>query len=152
MDELLKGEAPITPLTRENAERLAESKEWLRLGAQTTLSAEAAQALAKHEGGRLFLEGLTQLSDGAAEALAKHHGILNLAGLTTLSDRAAEYLAQHNGSVCLSGLQTLSDEAAEALANFKGGSLHLDGLKMLSNKSATLFRSNPEIKLPPRFR
>jgi hypothetical protein len=58
---------------------------------RTSLSPEAAEALAKHEG-YLDLSGLTSLSPETAEALAKHKGNLDLLGLTSLSDGAAEAL------------------------------------------------------------
>jgi hypothetical protein len=69
---------------------------------------------------RLYLNGLTTLSDEAATALAQHKGSLSLNGLTTLSDEAAKALAQHEGELFLNGLTTLSDEAAKALAQHKG--------------------------------
>lgn len=142
----------VKPLTREAAAKLAQSRHWLRLDMQTELSAEAAEELAKHDGGRLFLGGLTELSDAAAEALAKHRGNLHLPGLKSVSDKAAEALAQHQGSLNLSGLTTLTDRAAEALAAFKGGALPLLSLKELSVSAAHVLRRNPAVELPPRFR
>jgi len=142
----------IKPLTRDVAAKLAQSRDALRLDMQTELSAEAAEELAKHDGGRLFLGGLTELSDAAAEALAKHRGSLHLPGLKSLSDKAAEALTQHQGSLNLSGLTTLTDRAAEALAAFKGGALPLLSLKQLSGSAAHALRRNPDVELPPRFR
>jgi hypothetical protein len=58
----------------------------------TTLSPGAAQALAQHGVGHLYLDGLTTLSPEAAKALAQHKGGLSLNGLTKLSPKAAEAL------------------------------------------------------------
>jgi hypothetical protein len=85
----------------------------------TSLSDEAAQALAKHEG-NLYLSGLTTLSDRAAQALSQHKGgWLYLDGLTSLSDGAAQALSQHKGGLRLDGLTSLSDGAAQALSQHK---------------------------------
>jgi hypothetical protein len=46
-----------------------------------------------HEG-QLGLDGLTSLSDEAAQALAQHKGLLVLDGLTDLSEAAARVLAE----------------------------------------------------------
>ena len=91
----------------------------------TTLSTPEAYRLVKSSWfwrrSVLHLDGLTTLSDEAAKALAQHKGTLYLNGLTTLSDEAATALAQHEGrSLSLPGLTTLSDEAAKALAQYKG--------------------------------
>jgi hypothetical protein len=65
----------------------------LSLGGLTTISADIAQALGRHEG-RLFLGGLVELSDIAAQHLAKHKGLLSMNALVKLSERAAEELAR----------------------------------------------------------
>jgi hypothetical protein len=93
-------------------------------------------ALAQHKGRRLYLNGLTTLSAEAATALAQHKGALFLNGLTTLSAEAATALAQHEGrELALDGLTTLSDETAKALAQYKGD-LSLNGLSTLSDEAA----------------
>ena len=85
----------------------------------TTLSTPEAYRLVKSSWfwrrSVLHLDGLTTLSDEAAEALAQHKGHLYLDGLTTLSDEAAKALAQYEGWLHLDGLRKLSDEAAVAL-------------------------------------
>jgi beta-lactamase regulating signal transducer with metallopeptidase domain len=101
------------------------------------LAPDVAQALAGYSRGALILNGLTTLSDEAAKALAQHEGSLYLYGLTTLSDDAATALAQHKSNLYLNGLTTLSDEAAAALAQHKGLQLILDGLTTLSDEAAT---------------
>jgi hypothetical protein len=50
---------------------LANHEDWLSLDGLTSLSVEAAQALAKHER-ELSLYGLRQFSEAAAEILSKH--------------------------------------------------------------------------------
>ena len=80
-----------------------------------SLTVEQAKALAQRKDTWLSLDGLTTLSDEAAKALAEFKGPLHLGGLTTLSDEAAKALAQHKGGLVLDGLTTLSDEAVAAL-------------------------------------
>ena len=96
-----------------------ETLEWsncLPLNGLKKLDSDVAQALAGYSKGPLVLNGLTSLSDEAAKALAQHKGSLYLNGLTTLSDEAATALAQYEGRLELNGLTTLSAEAATALA------------------------------------
>ncbi|GDX97453.1 hypothetical protein LBMAG47_31180 [Planctomycetia bacterium] len=126
----------LTTLSDEAATALAQHKGHLFLDGLTTLSTEAAKALAQHQGDWLSLDGLTTLSDEAATALAQHVRWLYLNGLTTLSDEAATALAQHKGYLFLNGLTTLSDEAAKALAQHEGF-LYLNGLTTLSVEAAT---------------
>jgi hypothetical protein len=61
------------------------------------------------------LDGLTTLSAEAAEALGKHDHELYLRRLITLSDEAAKGIAKHKGGLNLDGLRFLSDEAAKAM-------------------------------------
>ena len=127
----------ITKLTPDVAQALAGySKGPLILNGLTTLSDEAATALAQHKG-HLFLDGLTTLSAEAATALAQNEANLSLDGLTTLSTEAAKALAQHQGDwLSLDGLTTLSTEAAKALAQHKGSYLSLNSLTTLSAEAA----------------
>jgi beta-lactamase regulating signal transducer with metallopeptidase domain len=126
----------LTTLSDEAATALAQHKGHLFLDGLTTLSAEAATALAQNEA-NLSLDGLTTLSTEAAKALAQHKGsYLSLNSLTTLSAEAAQALAQHKGDLSLNGLTTLSAEAAKALAQHKGD-LSLNGLTTLSAEAAT---------------
>jgi hypothetical protein len=81
---------------------------------------------------------LTTLSGDAAKALAQHKGqYLRIDGLTTLSAEAATALAQHEGALFLNGLTTLSAEAAKAFAQFKGKSLILS-----SGAKESFFQNN----------
>lgn len=102
--ELLGGELPAittldTPESTAIAQALAASKSPIVLPNLTSISDEAAEALAQQKGGYLSLDGLTTLSGRAAKALAQHKGRLFLHGLTTVSDEAAEALAQHEGEI-----------------------------------------------------
>ena len=139
-----------------------------------TLTVEQAKELAHQKGGRLYLDGLTTLSDEAAKALAKHEGYLRLNGLTTLSDEAAKALAQHEGSLSLGsisfsltpdsalGWATLlqgqldavtaldspdSVSIAKALATRKGR-LSLPNLKKLSPKTLSALIEKEDIEIP----
>lgn len=92
----------------------------------TTLSDEAAKALAPKLNGRF--PALKSLAPVAAKALAKTRGAIVLDGLTQLADDAALALAndQHRGDLSLNGLTTLSPTAARALCK-REGDLHLNG-------------------------
>ena len=146
----------ITTLSTPEAYRLVKRRwfwrrDTLDLQGLTTLSDEAAKALAQHEGW-LDLNGLTTLSDEAAKALAQHKGEnLLLNGLTTLSDEATKALAQHKGGLGLTDLTMLSDEAAKALAQHIGW-LSLNRLTTLSDEAAGALRANPHIQLPDKFK
>jgi hypothetical protein len=93
------------------------SREIIYLEGLTTISsyALAARLSSDERGNNLILDRVTSISNDAAEALAKHEGGLSLNGLTTLSDEAAKALAKHQGLLDLNGLTTISDEAAAAL-------------------------------------
>jgi hypothetical protein len=125
----------------------------LSLSSLTSVSAQAAKALAQHKGQKMSLPGLTTLDAGAATALAQHKGLdLFLNGLTTLSDEAAKALAQHQGGLSLGGLTTLSAEAAKALAQHKGR-LYLDGLTTLSDEATqAIAECEGPLFLSERFR
>lgn len=125
----------LTTLSEEAAKALARHTRDLSLNGLTELSAEAAKALAQHQAFGLRLSGLTTLSAEAAQALAQYKGFLNLNGLTTLPDDATEALAQHKGSLSLNGLTTLSADAAQALGQHQG-ELSLAGLTALSAEAA----------------
>jgi hypothetical protein len=126
----------LTTLSAEAATALAQHEDSLSLNGLTTLSDEVATALAQHTG-RLSLNGLTTLSPEAIKALARHKGALEFDGLTTLSAEAVKALAQHKGTMSLSlaGLTTLSAEAVKALARYNG-TLYLNGLTTLSAEAA----------------
>ncbi|MEI7687229.1 MAG: DUF1588 domain-containing protein, partial [Planctomycetota bacterium] len=124
----------IQQLSVDDAKRLAQEKSGqLLLNGLTTLSAEAAKELAKHDGW-LALNGLTSLSNEAAEALGQHKGYLHLNGLTKISDEEARALARHKGELQLNGLRSISDEAAKAFAQHNGGRLSLKGVTKLSTE------------------
>jgi hypothetical protein len=65
-----------------------------------SLSAEAAKALAGHEG-ELKLDGVKEISDDAAKALALAVGAVSLSNLTTASPEAAGML-KGNAKIALS--------------------------------------------------
>lgn len=94
------------------------------------LSAEAAQALARHEGVGLVLGGLTTLPDDVAGALAEARSIqgLLLPDLESLdSPPLAGRLARQDHTF-LPRVATLALPVAEALRGNEGGELALPGL------------------------
>lgn len=132
----------LTTLTADSARELARHEGWLSLNGLRTLSPEAATALATHKG-YLHLDGLSALADDVAGMLARRAGELSLNGVTSISDEAARALAQHRGGrLSLKGLTTLSTGAAKALAQRKGGGptfgICLDGLTTLSAEAAAV--------------
>ena len=100
-------------LTKEIAESVADEGAG-DLREFTAIEDAAAESLSKHEGGQLYLIGLTELSDAAAESLGKHEGDLWFNGLTSLSDAAAESLSKHEGDLSLH-LDNLPTSAAKSL-------------------------------------
>jgi hypothetical protein len=99
-------------------------KELLLLDGLTTLSDDAAQALARRNAWVLILDGLTTLSPAAAQALASRAGKedtsvsnLSLRGLTALPADAVQTLPQRPGRTeFLGGLARLDVETARVLA------------------------------------
>ena len=132
------GELPVLPTLSEHGAAAFASSRYFRgnLPAVKTLSVEATRALAQRNG-NLSLDGLTSLTGEAAAALAEHHGgTLSLDGLKTLPDKAAAALATHDGWLSIDGLVVLSPGAAKALAQHRGDWLFLDGLTSLSDEAA----------------
>ena len=115
---------PPGVITPRVAEKYLGDPSTIKLSEYSSITVEAAPALAQCGGNVLSLSGLTTRTEEAAQALAKFGGdieTLNLNGLTTLSPEAAQALAQFGGErLHLDGLTTLSPEAAKALAQFKG--------------------------------
>ena len=140
----------VDTITDRQIELLARHRGYLELSGLEQLSDRAATALGRQEG-LLGLNGVTSLSPTAAEALAKHGQFLRMDGLETISDKVAAALGRQKGPLGLHGITTLSDAAAEALARHED-TLYLMGLETLSDRAAAALRSNPEIRLPARFR
>lgn len=126
----------------------------LRLDNIESLSPEAAEALAAHEG-LLVLNGLTSLQPEVAASLAKRTGnskvgrtgTLVLNGLPSISREAAVALAKFPGELVLKAITTLDPETAAALAVHKGR-LHLTGLKTLSPDAHAALKAHPNLLLP----
>jgi hypothetical protein len=139
--ERVRGAAKGATLTLDIAKKFLEDSEGVDLQEFTSITDDAADALAQHEGD-LVLNGLISLSDAAAVALAKHQAELSLNGLTSLSDAAAAALAKHKGyGLSLNGLASLSEAAATALANYEGN-LSL-GMTSLSETAAAVLAKHP---------
>jgi hypothetical protein len=126
----------LVTVSDEAVQAIAKHNGPVSLSGVTELSHEAATALGQHTGGwPLFLGDLTMLSVEVAQALAEHKGSLSLTGPSKLSFEAAQAIAQHKGYLSLDGLITLTPEVAEALAQHEGG-LCLPGLTTLSDEAA----------------
>ncbi len=99
-----------------------------------------AERLAEHRG-TLGLDGITSLSESAARAFARKQGAISLGGITSLSASRghlllAEKLAEQDSHLCLNGLRTLPESVAGAIAFFRGHSLSLLGLRVISQRAA----------------
>lgn len=129
----LEGVAKISDAV---AQALAKFKKGsLSLGL-TELSECQARLLGKHSckdsAGDLSLEKLKSLSANAAQALAKHKGgCLNLNGIVELSDEAVLGLIQIDGGLSLNRLEKISDQGLESLIKFHkdGGVLYAGRLR-----------------------
>ncbi len=128
----------------------------LRIDRLASLTPEAAEALAAHEG-VLVLNDLTSLDPEVAAALAKRvgnrklnrPGTLVLNGLPRISVESAAALAKFSGELVLKGLTELDAATAAALATHKGR-LHLTGLTTVSPEVATALGKHPAVLLPQR--
>lgn len=108
------------------------AEEWLCLIGFDEVGDAAAEILAVHKG-RLTLSRIISLSDASVQALSRHQGsALELDGLTNLADQAAVSLAKYQGFLSLNGVPSLTDTAAGALSQQQRG-LSLDGLTALSD-------------------
>jgi hypothetical protein len=102
--------------------------------------------------GVLYLNGLTTLSDEAATALAQHEGYLSLDGLTTVDpDTAKALAAAQNWDGTLYGITAFespdSIAIAKALATRKGP-LALPNLKKISPKTLSALIEKEDVKIP----
>lgn len=133
----------LLTLTAEAAQVLARFKGTLNLSGLTRLEPAAAQALASF-GGLILLDGLTQL-DAAIIPLCQRQlpsGAvqpgLSLRGVKTLSLEQAGFIALVQGDLDLSGLEQVSPQLAAALAKRHGESnLELGWLRLNGWRSAT---------------
>ena len=153
----------LKKLSAKAAEVLATHDYHIWLGSLTCLPHAIAAALAEHEGGDLFLLGITRISDEAAEALAEHQGDVLMSDSIVLTDgpghlellrkiiphfedgleinwesltvEAAATISNCCGSLRFNNLTNLSQEAAEALS-YSEGSLSFPSLKTLSDETA----------------
>jgi hypothetical protein len=99
---------------------------------------------------QLHLDGVTTLSFEAAAAIAKHRDDLHLNGLEAISARIAHSLAKHETSLQMNGITALSHDSACALATRcpEAEPLSLNGLKNAPPEAWTALRSCPSIVLP----
>jgi hypothetical protein len=143
---LAQDSSKLTSLTADQARAVMAKKPaivhsidgaFANFDALTTLTAEVAEVLVKHESALSF-NGLTELSSETAAVLARHapskgfgSADLRLNGLKTLSLKGAEALATHQGKVLLFSLEKLdSVPLAQKLAR-QWGELRL-GISELS--------------------
>lgn len=152
--ELAKNRGEEVYRTNSRSSRQDGAASILRLDNLETLTPEAAEALAKHEG-ILVLNGLTTLQPAVATSLAKRignhkgarKGTLVLNGLPSISTESATALTAFPGELVLKAITELSPETAAALAQHKGR-LHLTGLKTLSEATRTALQSHANLLLP----
>lgn len=152
--ELAKNRGEETARSHSGGGRRDGAASILRLDHLESLTLEAAEALAAHEG-VLVLNGLTTLQPEVAAFLAKRvgnrkngsKGTLVLNGLARISPESAAALAAFPGELVLNALTELSSETADALAKHPGR-LHLTGLARLSEAARTVLSSHRNLLLP----
>jgi hypothetical protein len=136
----------------------------LRLDNLESLTPDAAEALAAHEG-VLVLNGLSALPPAVAASLArrvgnsnavrangssvtaKRTGTLVLNGLEQLSTESATALSAFTGELVLKAVTELTPDTAAALAKHPGR-LHLTGLTRLSPESHAALQAHKNLLLP----
>lgn len=111
------------------------------------LSAEAAVALSRHEGG-LVLGGLAGLPRQTVEALAAHRGPLTLATIEEIELGLLDGLANFRGLLVLPAIDTLTPEQAACLGKLSCD-LELPNLQRLTQAAAArLAPHQGELRLP----
>jgi hypothetical protein len=141
-------------LTPASARGLSRCRGKIRLGSLRELDPDVAAAFEQHSN-TLILEAVTELSAEAAEALARHRGDVELPALDA---DAAETFKRHRGQLTPvtamppvtdpGALETLSPEAARELARHPFD-LNLMGLKTLTPEAALALWQHREIRFNP---
>jgi hypothetical protein len=130
----------LKSLSPEIARQLARARSSLYLRG---LSDDLAEALARHQGKGLSLDGLFRLEANTAARLAEYRGRLSLNGLSSLTPAVAAELAEHRGkSLSFAGIQQLSPETARVLATYEGD-FYLEGVTELTSELAQAFLNFP---------
>jgi hypothetical protein len=106
------------------------------------LQHEIADILRKYDG-LLYLDAVDSLDEGSANALGRHKGYaLSLNGLHRVDVGVAKALSKYKGRLRL-GVESLTDEEAKALAAYKGQCLVLGSLCTLTDEAANHFACCP---------
>jgi hypothetical protein len=114
----------------------------LELNELKTLQHEIADILRKYRG-LLYLDAIDSLDEASANALSKHKGYaLSLNGLHHVDANVAKALGKYKGRLRL-GVDSLTDDEAKALSSYKGQCLVLSSLDSLTDQAADHFSRCP---------
>ena len=136
---------PASPGHNALASKLARQHGELHLNELTTLSDSAAFELAACQG-TLFLDkcGDVTISESSTSGyVALAVTLRKLSHLVTISKERAAELASYSKPLMLDGLTTISDAVATELAKHRGASLSLNGVKSLTDNSASQLATYP---------
>jgi hypothetical protein len=108
----------LTQLSSVGAEHLAKSGNDLYLNGLVEVDADVAEALSRHTGDKLILDGVKSMSLSALQALTRYVGELSL-GVTTLDAEQAEVLSCHQNELIIDYVTHLDTSAAKCLAKHR---------------------------------
>ena len=83
--------------------------------------------------------------------MAKFNGALYLDSLTSLDEDTAKKLAHFKGAVHPSCFRSFDKDTTQAVTQFKGA-VYLYGLNSVDEGALEILKSNPDIKLPEKYR
>ncbi len=152
-EDLPKATNEITSLTAEQAAKLVAntSGPLLSLDNLNLINSSVANSLGNFRGSWLRLNSLTSIDKDTAQELAKFNGALYLDGLTSLDEDTAKKLAQFKGAVHPSCFRSFDKDTTQAVTQFKGA-VYLYGLNSVDEGVLGILKSNPDIKLPEKYR
>ena len=107
----------------------------------TTLDNGIGEFLNEYSFDEVDYEAYQWFGDGLFDA------VIDLSGLSDLSPKEAESLSRHKGDLVLNGLTEMSTEIAWRLSEHNGGTLYLEGLKVLSQGAAMFLRRHRDLRV-----
>ena len=152
-EDLPENTDEIKSLTAEQAAKLVAntSGPLLILDNLNSINSTVANSLGKFRGSWLRLKSLTSIDKDTAQELAKFNGALYLDGLTSLNEDTAKKLAHFKGAVHPSCFRSFDKDTTQAVTQFKGA-VYLYGLNSVDEGALEILKSNPDIKLPEKYR
>ena len=143
----------VKSMTAEQAAKLVAntSGPLLSLDNLNSINSSVANSLGKFRGSWLRLNSLTSIDKDTAQELAKFNGALYLDSLTSLDEDTAKKLAHFKGAVHPSCFRSFDKDTTRVVTQFKGA-VYLYGLNSVDEGVLEILKSNPDIKLPEKYR